>query len=74
MRLFPAAPSRCAPRGRYENIRLAVGQLAGRFSVVCLYASAVALAGLLARTVRYLWNAIRGFIGIGCIYAIPPLV
>lgn len=55
----------------YENIRLAVGQLAAAFpSCVC----AVALAGLLARTVRYLWNAIRGFIGIGCIYAIPPLV
>lgn len=62
------APRRAPPQsgaGEHENIRLAVGQLAG-------FPARRSLAGLLARTVRYLWIAIRGFIGIGRILRDTP--
>lgn len=62
--IHEALPSPRTPV-EYENIRLAVGQLAG-------FPPVVSLAGLLARTGRYLWIAIRGFIGIGRILRDTP--
>lgn len=68
----PPTPPRAAPQsvaGEHENIRLAVGQLAGFPPVRRSLARSRASS---ARTVRYLWIAIRGFIGIGRILRDTP--
>lgn len=65
-RAAPRPAIRCGRARKYPAGRRPTSRFSARRSL------ARSLAGLLARTVRYLWIAIRGFIGIGRILRDTP--